>query len=240
MSDDRRSKSIERAKSTGKLLVGLGLNALLPGVGSTALRLGEHISSLVRDDRLARLDEFHRDVFAGDVADDVITERFRAMQDGDFQYLLTTMLADIEAAKVGLYSAVYIHLVEHNNTIAPMMKQTWVLAASQLRLLDVHALQNLVREPEPVGTDNAPDPTEQRLMLVGAVIRHMDVYDAVGPQQDEPWPHSKGDHIESYLEVTEFGRDFMSLAGPAVFGPEYDQFKRYPLPMRPNELTSPY
>ena len=41
-----------------------------------------------------------------------VNERFRAMEEGDFQHLLAAMLSDIEVEKIPIYSAAYIHLVE--------------------------------------------------------------------------------------------------------------------------------
>ena len=45
--DDDHRRSKQRAKTSGLVLAGMGLNALLPGAGTLSLRLGDHIVDLM-------------------------------------------------------------------------------------------------------------------------------------------------------------------------------------------------
>lgn len=205
MTDDARNKSIERARTSGLLLVGTGLNALLPGAGSLALRLGQHVVDLVTATRIARLEDFHRRVFEGELREDEINERFAAMGDGDFQHLLTAMLTDIEAEKVSIYSSVYIHLVEHNE-IEPEYKRMWVLAVSQLHVHDFWVLQQIVERR----WNEYPSDSEQRLTMTGLVtlvVRH---------EGSLPPPGGSGslrdpNQVSLWVQPTEFAKQFLSV-----------------------------
>lgn len=195
VSTDDERKSIERAKASGLALAGLGLNILLPGGGSLAIRLGQHIYELVRDQRLGRLEDFHRRVFEGDIGEHEINERFKAMEDGDFQTLLTCMLTDIEAEKVALYSDVYIYLVENSSNLTTAMKQAWVVAVSQLRLGDYADLRDAVNE----GWRFA-GPSSHRLASVGAIT-------LAGSPPSTAIP--SGAHVELVFQATSFGRQLL-------------------------------
>lgn len=166
MGDDKRRSAIESAKATGQVVLATGLNLLLPGAGPLAVRLGQHVVDRVTASRLAKLEDFHRRVFEGDVSDDEITDRFEAMSDGDFQHLLVAMLGDIEAEKVEMYSTVYIHLVE-NGQLPKDEKRSMVLAVSQLRSDDLCFLAEVVADK--ATRDVVEGDCTNRLTLLGAI-----------------------------------------------------------------------
>ncbi len=158
------------AKEAGLLVAATGLNHLLPGAGPIANRLGAYVIDKLARNRLARLEDFHRRVFEGDVGEHEINERFKAMEDGDFQHLLAAMLSDIEAEKIPIYSAAYIHIVDGGITDTSL-KRWWVTAVAQLQVWDFIELADIGREKkELVSTMQlAQDDALQRLRLVGAI-----------------------------------------------------------------------
>lgn len=168
---------------------------LLPGVGSLTTRLRQHITDQVVANRLARLDDFHRRVFEGDIGEHEVNERFKAMADGDFQHLLVTMLEDIEKEKVPLYSDVYIFLVENSSTLATPMKQAWIVAVSQLRLGDYGVPRSAINE----GWQSAR-PSSHRLAAVGAIT-------LAGSPPSTAIP--SGTNVELMFQATSFGRQLL-------------------------------
>lgn len=204
MTEDARQKSKERAKTTALVLATTGLNALLPGAGTLGIRLGAHIFELVAANRLARLDEFHRRVFEGSADETEITARFAAMQDGDFQHLLTAMLVDIESEKVAAYSRVYIHLVEHQE-IAVEEKRMWVLAITQLHKHDLWVLENIVNGR----WHEDPGDSEQRLAATGLISLVVRREDSNPPSGSGYVPDSR--NVSLRAESTKFAQEFLGV-----------------------------
>ncbi|MBL8743860.1 MAG: hypothetical protein JNK04_22280 [Myxococcales bacterium] len=189
---DRKS-SIERAKATGLVLAGAGLNALLPGAGTISLRLGQHVMDLVTANRLAKLEDFHRKVFEEAVSEDEVNDRFHAMEDDDFQHLVVAMLQDIEREKVAVYSSIYIHLVENSAKFSKSTKQGWIHAASLLRLSDYAILRDNIN-----GNRRSVGPASHRLASVGAFEL------VANPPAD---PRLSGPQADIAAHATEFGEE---------------------------------
>lgn len=200
--DDKRKASIERAKTSGKTLVALGLNAILPGSGTPAVRLGEHVAGLVLQDRLAKLDDFHRRVFEGDVSEQEVNNRFKALdEDADFRHLVATMLADIDEEKTPIYAAVYIHLVENNQTIERVYKRQWISAVENLQHHDLWVLKQLVDGRWHEEYSDA----EHRLASAGAVTLHTGFSSAHDP-----------DRSNVSAKPTTFGRELIEVVAGAL------------------------
>ena len=210
--EEERERSIDRAKATGLVLAATGLNALLPGSGTLSLRLGQHILDLVTTNRVDRLEDFHRRVFKGDISDEEVNARFLAMKDGDFQHLLTSMLTDIEAEKVPIYTAVYIHLVENPEKLSTWAKRDWVLAASMLHTFDYSVLGDIAagRWSGGWGADS-----EQRLVLTCTVEKTTQlVHDRVPDSRDDGVPDRV--ELDTRVVATTFGTELLAVLAAAL------------------------
>lgn len=195
------------AKEAGLMIAATGLNFLLPGSGPVSARLGNHILDRLVHRRFARLEDFHRRVFEGDVGEHEINERFRAMEDGDFQHLLAAMLSDIEAEKLPIYTAAYIHLVDGKITDSGE-KRWWVTAVTQLQLWDFVELTYLAGNERPHGrySPAVEEHVAQRLRLMGAVEQETKLTGDV-PEFRE---------LEVVITVSTAGADLLKVLSSAI------------------------